>query len=161
VLVCTFAVLTVAVGEARADSIFSDPPTVIVSPGKAKDCGSRDIGKADTVTAGPDGFVCINLTSVANGTIIDDLFFDTTKQKADIGFASSEFVRAGKASTSTLSLVKDDKTGFPAGTEFHINFRSFAPGSDITIKVSTTPEPGSLFLLGAGLLGLLGASRRK
>ena len=38
---------------------------------------------------------------------------------------------------------------------------SFTDDGNFTVVPTTTPEPGSLFLLGSGLLGIAGAARRK
>jgi hypothetical protein len=52
-------------------------------------------------------------------------------------------------------------TGIPAGAYFEIRFASWPTGNDVSPVPVSTPEPGSLALLGAALVGLGIIRRRK
>jgi hypothetical protein len=63
----------------------------------------------------------------------------------------------------TLSLNAGDTVDFlVAGVSTTSDLNSLSTGFDATLTASTgTPEPGSLLLLGSGVLGLAGVIRRK
>jgi choice-of-anchor C domain-containing protein len=99
------------------------------------------------IAGNPDGGNVIKSLQVAVGSLNQVFTFDTTgHSEASMGWvlASASFVAAG---SDTLTFTSLDNNAYGAALD--------------AVSVSSVPEPGTLMMLGSGILGLAGMWRRK
>lgn len=179
----SFVMLSVIVGAARADSITADPVTNVTLQ---KPPTAGNIDQNIELCSGPvtirvstlilaKGF--FNLINNCPETTITDLTFTfAVKQpKAVTGLACPPpclptfFFQDGAATMTSISFLAIPPTtgigpGDKMGASIFGNFPQPTKKDPDPVALTITPslpEPSSVFLLGMGLMGLLGAMRRK
>jgi len=110
---------------------------------------TTDVGYSSTVfitAMGPGTRFPNDVTRSANGNTV--------------GFDFADVLLGGlmPGETTDLLVIKTNATSFTSGT---VNFINDDVGSAQVFSPSSVPEPGSLVLFGSGLLGFVGALRRK
>jgi hypothetical protein len=149
-----------AVGTDNEGTFTAPPPgsplgTIVVQvpPECGYYCGQS--GFVETTFTLPTGFFDPSLTGAGN---VDDwgyvflngnLISPELTEFGNIGFSTSDaaYFLPG---VNTLVISDSNAGGGPSGVAFYAD-----------VNYSTVPEPGSVFLLGSGLLGLVGLVRRK
>jgi hypothetical protein len=77
-----------------------------------------------------------------------------TPAQFEMFLCAADFSSCYGSNTDTGALVTVDLTGNP------LSFNTYGDGT-VSVRVSPAPEPGSLALLGSGLVGLAGVWRRR
>ena len=163
--------ITKSGGTITGHNILIDALTVAGAP---MNDGVWNVDGAGSGAAGPTGLLNFTTTTHGGGT------FTITGSVPGLGISSViPLVVSGTFSRATLGGgffsgsgldVKNDTLlaalGIPAGTPFSFfGFSSYFGRGNTVIssdyKNSPVPEPGSLFLLGTGLLGVTSAARRR
>jgi hypothetical protein len=101
---------------------------------------------------GPDGLILDPIIS-----LVPLLGTGTATFEFDFGGSSAGNLEAGETSVR-LFLTFANETSL---VEFDTVSFMISAGTDFTVQGQIIPEPGTMILLGSGLLGLAGWSRRK
>ena len=112
-------------------------------------------------------FNSINAATYTNDASTSVGFGDATGTSglnAPIAFALNKAVGAAVGTGQSLFVTASSTATTAATSAVYLNSRTFTLNSNGTLTVtggSTVPVPGALWLLGSGLLGLVGISRRR
>ncbi|MCL4522304.1 MAG: PEP-CTERM sorting domain-containing protein [Acidobacteria bacterium] len=173
ILLC--AMILMCAGAAQADPI---DPVIIVRSGT----GSIDITSPVVSIGFPTSPGCVSsatytvpgpyfgmgpaLTCVfrnVTGTTITSLTFNITTAQLPLNLASSifsSFVATPTGATAVFTLGAIPSVGF-GNPEFAVDLVGFDPNNTAVTMVVNAPEPGTLALLGTGLLGIATRLRKK
>jgi hypothetical protein len=138
----------------------------------ASTLGSFDFSSGFTATA---DFIVANTSALQTGLLESQQAYATTSGVDPLGVATTTYAAAvagqtacGAVLTSVAPGVTATPTGCanpgtPVSLELATIFTTNAGGGGFTVggNISTVPEPGSMALVGAGLIGLAGLLRRK
>jgi hypothetical protein len=138
----------------------------------ASTLGSFDFSSGFTATA---DFIVANTSALQTGLLESQQAYATTSGVDPLGVGTTTYAAAvagqtacGAALTSVAPGVTATPTGCvnpgpPVSLELATIFTTNAGGGGFTVggNISTVPEPGSIALVGTGLIGLAGLLRRK
>jgi hypothetical protein len=148
-------ILIFAVGLARAD------PVITFSSGGTHPTPINNLSPFD-LHVGADGTLTVTLSN-ATDFLFTDFHFAFAGAAVPSGSGGTFF-------TGPPSFTSGHATFFQGGTgtgiepfsgAFTITFSGFSPGTVITARASTIPEPTAMILLGTGLVGVAAKVRSR
>jgi hypothetical protein len=125
---------------------------VVIQPGISNDGGSH-----------PGGFFSVTGTILDTselGPNADSTPFEFTGMQGPLGVDSGIFTPAATKGLSNDTLTTMNFLGGPGNADGPCS-NCFGPKIVADLNISPVPEPSSILLVGSGLMGLLGFSRRK
>ena len=138
------------------------------APTTASGITNTNLKTATTGTQSTKAFFgAINAATYTNDASTSVGFGDATGTSglnAPIAFALNKSVGATVGTAQSLFVAAVGTATSSAASAIYLNSRTFTLNSNGTLSVSggsTVPVPGALWLLGSGLLGLVGISRRR
>ena len=110
-----------------------------------------------TLTYGPD------LPNVIGGNTIFITFGNVGYTFNAGSFNGEDFNFPGLNITSVVYMSNFTSTWGWDAQDVWVNWQGLTPGANsfVSFQIGTTPEPGSMILLGSGVLGIAGLLRRK
>lgn len=131
-----------------------DDSTVILTGSGTADSSASALGFLEAASTGDTGFDSFTGNLAIGGVSINNLFISAFTNHLAINFFNN--FNAGDAITGSATITLDVETWAAVGTTGLVT----GQGSYVITSTSTIPEPGTLAILGLGLLGI-GFARRK